>query len=146
MAQHPLLLHINAATAIPKREIWPEFAHASGPGGQNVNNVSSQVTLCFSVANSAALTASQKQRIFAALKNRINKQGILRITCNETRHQSQNRAAALKRLQALLAGALQPRKRRRPTRPSRAAKEKRLRDKRLRAAVKQQRRKPTNWE
>ena len=146
MAGHPQRLVLDRNTAIPLAEVRVEFAHASGPGGQNVNKVSSQATACFAVDESPSLTANQKRRIHAALGNRINKEGVLRVGCEETRSQARNRALAIERLRTLLARALRPRKKRRPTRRTRAANEKRLRRKRERSARKQQRRKPGSWE
>ncbi len=95
---------------------------------------------------SPSLTANQKQRIHAALKNRISKEGVLRVSCEETRSQARNRTLALERLRTLLARAVRPRKKRRPTGRTRTANEKRLRRKRERSARKQQRRKPGSWE
>lgn len=135
------MLWIDATTVIPSREIWFEFAHAQGPGGQNVNKVASQVTLCFAVGQSSGLTPERKQRVFAALRNRINKEGVLRIVCRETRSQARNRALAFERFHKLLAAALRTRKQRWRTRVPRAAREQRLRHKRVRSEIKRQRRK-----
>jgi len=146
MRDKPTQLHVDAMTAIPLCEIWQEFAHASGPGGQHVNKASTQVTLCFCLAQSSALTPMQKTRISSALRNRINQDGVLRVTCREHRSQTRNRSAALDRLRDLLAGALRTPRPRRPTRPTGAARERRLRAKQRRAAVKKQRRPPPEWE
>lgn len=131
---------IRPGLAIPKREVWFEFSHSSGPGGQNVNKVSTAVALCFHPASSSALSDRQKDVIAAKLANRINAEGILRIASDEGRSQSGNRARTVKRFAELLSEALKPVKTRRPTRPGRAAVERRLTDKRKQAERKSARR------
>lgn len=131
---------IRPGLSIPKREVWFEFSHSSGPGGQNVNKVSTAVALCFHPASSSALSDRQKDVIAAKLANRINAEGILRIASDEGRSQSGNRARTVKRFAELLSEALKPVKTRRPTRPGRAAVERRLTDKRKQAERKSARR------
>jgi ribosome-associated protein len=132
--------HIQADVAIPRRETWFEFSHASGPGGQNVNKVATAATLCFHPASSGALTPERKELLARRLANRINADGVLRVAAGDARTQAANRAAAERRFCELLAGALKTAKKRRPTRPSRSSVERRLLDKRLRAARKLNRR------
>ncbi len=122
---------VRPGVCVPRREIWFEFSHSTGPGGQNVNKVETAATLCFHPASSSALTGCQKSVVMAALKNRINQDGILRITASDNRSQSGNRAMAEIRFRDLLAETLRPVKRRRPTKPSRASREKRLEGKRI---------------
>lgn len=124
---------------IPRREIWFEFSHASGPGGQNVNKVATAATLCFHPDSSGVLSPEQKARLKGALANRINTDGVLRISAADARSQLANRMLAERRFRELLAEALKPVKKRRPTRPSRAAKERRLADKRIRSTRKAER-------
>ncbi|MDR1744407.1 MAG: aminoacyl-tRNA hydrolase [Planctomycetota bacterium] len=131
---------IRPGLAIPRREVWFEFSHSSGPGGQNVNKVSTAVALCFHPASSSALSDRQKDAIAAKLANRINSEGVLRIVGDEGRSQSGNRARVIERFAELLAETLKPVKKRRPTRPSRASVERRLVNKRKQAERKSARR------
>ncbi len=121
---------------IPEREVWFEFSHAGGPGGQNVNKVATAATLNFHVASAGTLSERQKETLASRLANRINADGVLRVTASDGRTQGANRAAAVSRFRELLAEALKPVKRRRTTRPTRASVEARLTDKRFRAARK----------
>ena len=127
---------VRPGLVIPQRETWFEFSHSSGPGGQNVNKVATAATLCFHPDSSGVLTPAQKTLVRARLANRINADGVLRITSDESRSQSGNRAMAGERFRQLLFEALKPVKKRRPTRPSRSSIERRLADKRFRAARK----------
>lgn len=137
---------IRPGLAIPRRETWFEFSHSSGPGGQNVNKVATAATLCFHPDSSGVLSDVQKGIVKAKLANRINADGVLRITSDEGRSQSGNRAAAGERFCRLLEEALRPVRKRWPTRPSRASVERRLVDKRLRAARKSSRGGTPDWE
>ncbi|MDR1520469.1 MAG: aminoacyl-tRNA hydrolase [Planctomycetota bacterium] len=136
MESEETFIAIQAGLAVPKRDVWFEFSHAAGPGGQNVNKVATAVTLCFHPDSSAALSPGQLDLLKARLANRFNAKGILRLTAADGRTQGVNRSLALARFRELLNRALTPVKRRRPTRPSRAADEKRLAGKRRLAARK----------
>ena len=127
---------IRPGLVVPRRETWFEFSHSSGPGGQNVNKVATAATLCFHPESSGVLTPVQKAVVGAKLANRINADGVLRVVSDEARTQSGNRSLAGKRFCLLLAEALKPVKKRRPTRPSRGSVERRLTDKRFRSARK----------
>jgi ribosome-associated protein len=133
------LIFINSHTAIPSTEITFRFSRSGGPGGQNVNKVETKVELLFDVAGSAGLTEDQKQTILAREKNRIDSEGILRVTAQESRSQFENREAAVEKFVSILAGALAKRKKRVKTRASRASKEKRIEGKKLRGKKKQMR-------
>jgi ribosome-associated protein len=126
---------------IPEAELQERFSRSSGPGGQSVNTTDSRVELTWDVAGSAALTDAQKSRVLAALAPRIV-DGRLTIAAAEHRSQLQNRTAARARLANLLSAALPPRPDRRATRPSRAARARRLDAKRRRGELKATRRHP----
>ncbi len=133
-------IRINARTTIPGRWLRWETSHASGPGGQNVNKVASRVTLRFPLFDCPDLTREQKRRIHRALRNRVTREGELLVSAEENRSQQRNRELALERFRSLLAGALAPRKKRTPTRPTRGSRERRLREKKKRSERKAGRR------
>jgi ribosome-associated protein len=132
-------LQITAHISIPMREIELTYARAGGPGGQNVNKVSSKAVLRFNVRDSPSLTGPVRARILTQLGTRLTRDGDLVLSSSAYRDQPRNREAVLERLRALLGGAAAPRKRRRPTTPSAAARERRLADKKARAARKRER-------
>ena len=115
---------------------------SSGKGGQNVNKVSSKVELYFTLQNSVLLNAVQKETIHKKLGNRINEEGILRIVCEEDRSQLRNKKNATEKLHALIEKALQPVKKRVPTKTPKEAKRKRLVSKRMQSLKKELRKKP----
>ncbi len=125
---------------IPERELGWRFSRSSGPGGQGVNTTDSRVELLFDVAASTTLTEQQRARVLQRLSNRLV-DGVLTVVASEYRSQLRNRDAARARLTAMLRAALAPDPpTRRPTRPSRAARERRLADKRRRMLIKRLRR------
>ena len=129
------MIRITDTIAIEERELDERFVRASGPGGQNVNKVSTAVELRFDAAASS-LPADMKQRLTVLGGSRMSVDGVLLIDSREHRTQAQNREAARARLVALLQLAAKRPKTRRPTKPKRAAKEKRLESKRQRSEVK----------
>jgi ribosome-associated protein len=129
------MIRITDTIGIEERELDERFVRASGPGGQNVNKVSTAVELRFDVAASS-LPSDMKARLIALAGSRITGDDVLLIDSREHRTQGQNREAARARLVALLQHAAKRPKTRRPTKPKRAAKEKRLESKRLRSEVK----------
>jgi ribosome-associated protein len=129
------VIPINNTLAPHEREIEERFVRASGPGGQNVNKVATAVELRFDVGASS-LPPKVKSRLTALAGSRMTAEGVLVLDSREHRTQGQNRVAARARLIALIQQAADRPKTRRPTKPSRAAKERRLTAKKLRANVK----------
>src|ERR1044071_375395 len=102
------MIHITGDLLIPEVEIRFTASRSGGPGGQNVNKVSSKVTLAFDVRHSTVLSDEQKRKITGKLATRINKEGILQIVSQKTRSQELNRADVLERFADLLRMALTP--------------------------------------
>ena len=115
-------------------------SRSSGAGGQNVNKVSTKVELDFDVQNSALLNEEQKIKVFDKLKNRINKEGILQIIVQTERSQLANKEIAIEKFYALLEKCFIEKKKRKPTKLSRASKEKRLKTKKRNSEIKKLRR------
>jgi ribosome-associated protein len=129
------MIRVTDTITIDDRELDERFVRASGPGGQNVNKVSTAVELRFDVRGSS-LPYDVRQRLIVIAGSRMTTEGVLLIDSREHRTQGQNREAARARLVAMLQHAAKRPKTRRPTKPKRAAKEKRLESKRQRGEVK----------
>lgn len=129
---------------IPRAELLFRATRAGGPGGQNVNKVASRVEVAWDFAASAVPTPEQKARLGEKLAARRDAEGRLRVVATEHRSQFRNREAAEARLVELVAAALRVPKKRRPTRPTKASKERRLEAKRRAAAKKRERRRPVD--
>jgi len=128
---------VGPSLVIPRAELTVRFSRSSGPGGQGVNTTDSRVELSWDVASSAVLTAVQRERLVERLGTRLVG-GVLTVTASEHREQLRNRAAAERRLAALVAsGIAPPARQRRATRPTRGSKERRLAAKKQRSIVKQ---------
>ena len=133
-------LRVNGWLLIPGSELHERFSRSSGPGGQSVNTTDSRVELSFDVGKSAALPEWARARMTERLAGRLAG-GVLTVVASEQRSQLANRQGARARLAGLLRDAVAPPQRPRvPTRPGRAANERRLEAKRQRSAVKRGRR------
>lgn len=132
------MIRVNDSITIDERDLDERFVRASGPGGQNVNKVATAVELRFNV-DSSALPEDAKERLRVLAGTKMSSDGVLLIDSREYRLQSQNRAAARERLVALIQQALIRPRKRRPTRPKAAAKEKRIAGKKLRGEIKKHR-------
>jgi len=130
------VLAVTSELAIPLHEIELRASRSSGPGGQHANVTSSRVEASFDVAASRALTEEQRRRIIERAGARVT------AVAQDARGQARNRELALERLREKLEGAVARPRKRRPTRPSRAAAERRLADKRARSQRKRERRRP----
>ncbi|MEP6940885.1 MAG: alternative ribosome rescue aminoacyl-tRNA hydrolase ArfB [Rudaea sp.] len=138
------MLEITPSLKIADSELEESFVRASGPGGQNVNKVASAVELRFDVARSTSLSEALRTRVLARRDRRLTSDGVLVIQANRFRDQGKNREDARDRLVEILRAALHVPKKRVATKPTRAAKERRLDAKRVRSSHKKQR-STRNW-
>ena len=134
------MIRITDNLLIAESEVRMSFVRASGPGGQNVNKVSTAVELRFDAARSPSLTPEMRDRLMRLAGSRLTREGEIVIEAQSHRSQEMNRQEALTRLTALLRKAAHKPKPRKRTRPSRAARERRLEGKRRRSRAKEQRR------
>ena len=139
MADEDGLLRVSPALVIPLSELEYRASRSGGPGGQHVNTSSTRIELYWNVAASPSLTDEQRALILAKLSGRIDGAGVLRVVASTQRSQLQNRDEATERLRSLVAGALRIPKKRKKTKPSKAAREARLRAKKKRSQIKSSR-------
>jgi ribosome-associated protein len=133
-------LAITSTFSIPESELRLSFARSSGPGGQNVNKVSSKAVLHFDAASSPSLPADLRQRLLERYKSRITTAGEIVIHSDEFRDQPRNIDACYEKLRQMVLSVLRPPKKRRATKPTRGSKVRRLKEKKARSEVKQGRR------
>ena len=141
------MIKINSTVQLDEREVHYDLIRASGPGGQNVNKVSSAIQLRFDISNSPSLSAEIKDRLVRLTGKRVTNEGILIIEARRYRTQEQNRADALSRLVIWIQKAITIPKKRKATRPSVTARAKRMEEKKKRSQTKRIRRYiPEDWE
>jgi ribosome-associated protein len=134
-----MTFEIEPGWEIPDKELTLRAVHSSGPGGQNVNKVSTKVQLRFSALSGSTLNPGQKARLSGTFKSYLNQAGELLISCDETRSLETNKERALLRLRAMLLTIARPPKYRHKTQPTRGSRERRLAGKKRRGELKQQR-------
>jgi ribosome-associated protein len=123
------VLAVDGSLSIPRSELDVRVSRSSGAGGQHVNKTSSRVEIFWNVAASRALTEEQRTRLQSKLASRLTGEGSVRVVASDMRSQSRNRDLAEERLADLIRRALVVQRRRKPTKPTRAAKEARLESK-----------------
>jgi ribosome-associated protein len=133
-------LAVNAEVSIPRTELQFRATRAGGAGGQHVNTSSTRIELLWDLPHSSAISEEQRQRLQVKLAARLDAEGNVRVVASDRRSQQQNRQSAETRLAELVRSALVIPKKRRPTKPTRASKEKRLSEKKLRGERKRNRR------
>jgi ribosome-associated protein len=134
------VIPVSPSISIRDDEVSFEFIRSSGPGGQNVNKVATAVRLRFDVLHSPSISDEVRLRVLASARKRITDQGVLHIEARRFRTQERNRQDAIERLKTLLRAAEERPRIRRPTKPSAAARSRRLEEKRRRSGVKRARR------
>lgn len=132
-------LIITSAIRIPQSELEMSFVRSSGPGGQHVNKTSTQVEVTFDLLHSSSIPEIDRQRMLAKLQSKLDSEGRLRVTAQESRSQLSNRKAALEKLTLLLKEAARKPKPRKKTKPSKASVEKRLDSKKKHSDAKKNR-------
>jgi len=130
------MIHVNDRLELPVEELSFSASRGGGPGGQHVNKVASRITLRFDVANSPSLSDDQRRTLLEKLSSRLTRDGVLLLSSHESRSQVANREEVVRRFAQLLREGLLRPKRRRPTRPTRGSRERRIESKKRRSGVK----------
>ncbi|WP_437184968.1 alternative ribosome rescue aminoacyl-tRNA hydrolase ArfB [Planctomicrobium sp. SH668] len=139
-AERPTLLIVTETLSVPTAELQFTYVRSSGPGGQNVNKVSSQVQLSWDLTLNESLPIEVMERLRESERGRLTKAGVLRMDCQRYRDREKNIQDCFERLRQIILQVAHPPKKRKKTRVSRGAIERRLKNKQLRAGVKQSRR------
>ncbi|HJQ52849.1 MAG TPA: alternative ribosome rescue aminoacyl-tRNA hydrolase ArfB [Gemmatimonadaceae bacterium] len=134
------VLAVNGALSIPRAELDVRVSRSSGAGGQHVNKTSSRVEIFWNVRTSGAVTEEQRALLLSRLESKLNADGSIRVVASDMRSQSRNREIAEERLADVVRRALVVRRKRKPTKPTRAAKEARLESKKRHSRKKDERR------
>jgi ribosome-associated protein len=142
----PSSLTITPQLTLPLAELEYRASRSGGPGGQHVNTSSTRVEVWWDVAGSPSLSDDQRSRLLTRLASRLDTTGRLRLVSSGSRSQLRNREEVTERLRDIVAAALHIPKKRKPTRPSKAAKAARLDSKRHRSTIKRERRRPDSRE
>lgn len=140
--ENQTMLYINERISIPNEEFEFTFARSSGPGGQNVNKVSSKAVMRWNVTETLSIPEPVRQRFLARYKNRLAKDGCIVIHGQKYRDQARNMDDCKLRIKALILDVAVPPVKRRPTKPSRGAQKRRLQGKKQNSEKKQNRQKP----
>jgi ribosome-associated protein len=140
------MIRINDQIAIDEREIEETFVRSSGPGGQNVNKLSTAVQLRFDARRSPSLPNDVAIRLMRIAGSRLTKDGVIVLVAQNNRTQERNRAEALERLVAMVREAAVRPVPRRATKPTKASKEKRLEGKKARSSIKGMRQSKPSWD
>ncbi len=144
MSRLPSEIRVTDHLAIPEAEVDLAYARSGGPGGQHVNRTASKVQLRWNLRDSRALSEAQRAWLTIRLASRLSTDGDLIVSSERHREQSRNVGDAVQRFAEILREGLKRPKRRKKTRPSRASKERRLKDKKRRGDQKRQRRDPSD--
>ena len=136
---------VTDSVRVPASALTMRAVRASGPGGQNVNKVASKVDLRVDLEAIEGLTDSSRARLRVLAGRRLDAEGWLQITSQATRDQSRNLEDAREKVRALVAAAMREPKRRRPSRPTAAARERRIESKKHRSTTKRLRSRPGDW-